>query len=80
MKMETPGAYRFVVLASATPIRADAFEQSGSGSRDLAACTSPLERLLCASSEGRRDVGVAAVGDWSAQIVTVLATPKESSE
>lgn len=80
MKMETPGAYRFVVLASASPVRADAFEQSGSGSRDLAACTSPLERLLCASSEGRRDAGVASVGDWSAQVITVLATPQESSE
>lgn len=80
MKMDTPGVYRFVVLASATPLRADAFEQSGSGSRDLAACTSPLERLLCASSEGRRDAGVAAVGDWSAQVVTVLATAQESTQ
>lgn len=80
MKMDTPGAYRFVVLASATPVRADAFEQSGSGSRDLSACTSPLERLLCASSEGRRDAGVASIGDWSAQVITVLATHEESSE
>jgi len=65
------------VLASARPIRADAFQQAGTGARDLAACTSPLERLLCSSSEGRRDPGVAAVGDWSAQVSTVLATPED---
>lgn len=74
MSFDAPGAYRFVVLASARPIRADAFQQAGTGARDLAACISPLERLLCASSEGHRDVGVAAVGDWSAQISTVLTT------
>lgn len=78
MGFDAPGAYRFVVLASATPVRADAFEQAG-GSRDLGACASPLERLLCASSEGRRDVGVAAVGDWSAQVSTVLAMPEGAS-
>ena len=78
MAFDVAGPYRFVVLASAQPIRADAFQQSGTGARDLGACTSPLERLLCASSEGRRDVGVAAVGDWSAHVSTVLATPKES--
>ncbi|MES2857580.1 MAG: caspase family protein [Pseudomonadota bacterium] len=77
MSFDTPGPYRFVVIASARPIRADAFEQAGTGARDLAACTSPLERLLCACSEGRRDAGVAAVGDWSAQVSTVLATIKE---
>ena len=78
MAFNTPGAYRFVVLASARPIRADAFQQSGTGARDLAACTSPLERLLCASSEGRRDIGVTAVGDWSAQISTVITTPEDT--
>jgi hypothetical protein len=77
MSFDLPGAYRFVVIASASPIRADAFQQAGTGARDLAACTSPLERLLCASSEGRRAVGVAAVGDWSAQVSTVLATSEE---
>ena len=77
MSFDTPGAYRFVVLASARPIRADAFQQTGTGARDLAACTSPLERLLCASSEGRRDIGVTAVGDWSAQISTVITTPED---
>ena len=79
MGFDVPGAYRFVVLASATPVRADAFEPAGTGSRDLAACVSPLERLLCASSEGRRDAGVTAVGDWSAQVSTVLAVPEDSS-
>lgn len=78
MAFDTAGPYRFVVLASAQPIRADAFQQSGTGARDLGACTSPLERLLCASSEGRRDVGVASVGDWSAHVSTVLATSKEA--
>ena len=77
MRFDAPGAYRFVVLASATPVRADAFAQAGTGSRDLAACVSPLERLLCASSEGRRDAGVTAVGDWSAHVSTVLALPEE---
>ena len=77
MLFDVPGPYRFVVLASARPIRADAFQQAGTGARDLAACTSPLERLLCASSEGRRDSGVTAVGDWSAQVSTVLAIPKD---
>ena len=77
MRFDAPGAYRFVVLASATPVRADAFAQAGTGSRDLAACISPLERLLCASSEGRRDAGVTAIGDWSAQVATVLALPEE---
>jgi hypothetical protein len=78
ISFDTPGAYRFVVLASARPIRADAFQQAGTGSRDLAACTSPLERLVCASSEGTRDPGVTSVGDWSAQVSTVLATDEDS--
>lgn len=77
MSFDAPGAYRFVVLASARPIRADAFQQAGTGARDLAACTSPLERLLCASSEGRRDIGVTAVGEWSAQVSTVITTPED---
>ena len=79
MSFDAPGAYRFVVLASATPVRVDAFEQAGGGSRDLTTCTSPLERLLCTSSEGRRDAGVAAIGDWSAQVSTVLAVPEAST-
>lgn len=74
MQFDAPGAYRFVILSSATPVRADAFQQAGTGARDLGACTTPLERLLCASSEGRRDAGVAAVGAWSAHVTTVLAT------
>ncbi len=77
MSFDTPGPYRFVVLASARPIRADAFQQGGNGTRGIASCTSPLERLLCASSKGQRDLGVTAVGDWSAQVATVLVTPKE---
>ncbi len=78
MGFDVPGVYRFVTLASTTPVRADAFVQDGNGSRDRAACVSPLERLLCASGEGRRDAGVAAIGDWSAQVSTVLTVPEES--
>ena len=77
ISFNVPGAYRFVTLASAKPVRADAFEQSGT--RDLAACASPLERLLCSSAEGRRDAGVTAVGDWSAQVSTILVSPKDTA-
>jgi hypothetical protein len=35
---------------------------------------SPLERLLCSSRQGMRDPGVTAVGNWSAQAMTVLVT------
>lgn len=70
MEFKRPGAYRFVAIASDTPIRADAFEQSGNGARDIGG--SPLERLLASASQGTRDPGVTAVGDWSAQIATAI--------
>jgi hypothetical protein len=74
MTFDTPGTYRFVTIATDQPIHADALAQSGNGTRDVGTCVSPLERLLCAASEGRRDVGVSAVGGWSAQVSTVLVT------
>ncbi len=74
MSFKVPGAYRFVAIASDTAIRADAFEQTGNGTRDIAG--SPLERLLTSASLGTRDVGVTAVGDWSAQISTVIVQSK----
>lgn len=67
-----PGIYRFVTIVSDTPIRADAFQQSGNGTRDITACTSPLERLLCSASEGTRDPGVVAVGNWSASVSSAI--------
>ncbi len=70
MEFKRPGAYRFVVIASDTPIRADAFEQSGNGTRDIGG--SPLERLIASANQGTRDPGVTAVGNWSAQIETAI--------
>lgn len=72
MTFDAPGTYRFVTIATDQPIRADALTQSGNGARAIGACVSPLERLLCAASEGQRDPGVTAVGDWSAQVSTVI--------
>jgi len=74
MTFNGAGPYRFLTIVTDKPIRAEAFQQSGNGARDLAACVSPLERLLCSSSQGMRDPGVAAVGNWSAQAMTVLVT------
>jgi len=79
MTFDIPGLYRFVTITSATPIRADSFQQSGNSARDLAACVSPLERLLCAAGEGMRDVGVSSVGAWSAQVETVLVLAKDQA-
>lgn len=71
---DLPGLYRFVAIASAKPIRADAFEQSGNGTRGIDACASPLERLICSANDGLRDVSVTSMGDWSAQVSTLLVT------
>lgn len=71
---DLPGLYRFVAIASATPIRADAFEQAGNGTRGIDACASPLERLICSANDGTRDASVSNVGDWSAQVSTLLVT------
>jgi hypothetical protein len=79
MTFDAAGPYRFLAIVSDKPIRAEAFQQSGNGTRDLAACVSPLERLLCSSSQGMRDAGVTAVGDWSAQVMTVLVTTEGAS-
>lgn len=69
----TPGSYQFVTIATDRPIRADALEQDGNGTRDTASCTTSLERLLCDANVGLRDPAVKAVGDWSAQVTSVLA-------
>lgn len=77
MSFDTPGRYRFVTIATDQPIRAEAFRQSGSGARGLTACVSPLERLICAASEGQRDLSAGAIGDWSATVSTALVGTEE---
>ncbi|QUL37967.1 caspase family protein [Erythrobacter sp. JK5] len=69
-----PGAYRFVTIASDQRIRVDALRQSGSGMRDIAACRSPLERLLCSASKGTRDPSVGAVGNWLANVSSAVVS------
>ena len=80
MGFTIPGTYRFLTIVTDRPIRAEAFQQSGNGTRSLAPCVSPLERLLCTSSRGSRDVGVTAVGNWSAQVTTALVTEPEADQ
>ena len=72
MEFTVPGTYRFLAIATDEPIRADAFEQSGSGERGIGTCLSPLARLLCEANEGSRDPGVTAVSNWSAQVDTAI--------
>jgi|694.fasta_scaffold36332_3 hypothetical protein len=67
----TAGRYRFVTIATDAPINAAALQQDGTGVRDPAACTSPLERLLCAASAGTRDPSVPRVGAWTATVTEV---------
>ena len=74
MEFKLPGAYRFIAIASDIAIRADAFEQSGNGTRDID--PSPLERLLRSANAGTRDTGIAAVGNWSAQVATAIVESK----
>ena len=73
------GNYRFVTIVTDAPIRADAFEQSGNGTRDIEACLSPLERLLCSASKGTRDTSVTRVGNWSATVATAIVTDDASA-
>jgi hypothetical protein len=74
MTFDAPGTYRFVTIATDQRIRADALVQSGNGAREIGACVSPLERLLCSAAQGQRDPGVSAIGNWSAQVSTVLVS------
>jgi hypothetical protein len=60
-----------VTIATDAPINAAALQQDGTGVRDPAACTSPLERLLCAASAGTRDPSVPRVGAWTATVTEV---------
>jgi hypothetical protein len=68
--MDSPGRYRFVTIATDTPIDAAALEQDGAGARDPAACRSALERLLCAAATGTRDPSAPRVGSWTATVST----------
>jgi hypothetical protein len=66
--MDSPGRYRFVTIATDTPIDAAALEQDGAGARDPAACRSALERLLCDAATGTRDPSAPRVGRWTATV------------
>lgn len=68
----TPGTYRFVTIATDQKIRADALVQSGNGTRDIAACRSPLERLLCSANDGSRDPQVTSIGNWSVSVSSAI--------
>lgn len=71
LAMDSPGRYRFVTIATDTPIDAAALEQDGAGARDPSACRSALERLLCAAATGARDPSTPRVGSWTATVSTV---------
>ena len=66
------GNYRFVTIASDQRIRVDALQQSGSGTRDITACRTPLERLLCSASKGTRDPSVGAIDNWLATVSSAV--------
>ena len=68
----TPGTYRFITIATDQKIRADALVQSGNGTRDIAACRSPLERLLCSANDGTRDPQVSSIGNWSVSVSSAI--------
>ncbi|MEO0439376.1 MAG: caspase family protein [Pseudomonadota bacterium] len=72
MSFQVPGPYRFITIASEKPVRVDAFQQSGSGVRNIDTCTSPLEKLLCSASQGIRDPEVSEIGDWSAAVASAV--------
>lgn len=67
-----PGNYRFVTIASDERIRVDALQQNGGGTRNITACRSPLERLLCSASKGTRDTSVGAVDNWLATVSSAV--------
>jgi len=66
--MDSPGRYRFITIATDSPIDASALEQDGAGARDPAACRSALEHLLCAAATGARDPSTPLVGRWTATV------------
>lgn len=72
ISFQVPGPYRFITIASEKPVRVDAFQQSGSGVRNIDSCTSPLEKLLCSASQGMRDPEVSEIGDWSAAVASAV--------
>lgn len=73
------GLLRFIVIATEQPIRAEALQQSGSGTNSRAVCASALERLLCSANRGTRDPGVQTVGGWTAIIATARVRPEGES-
>jgi hypothetical protein len=67
----SPGRYRFVTIATTEPIQGAALQQDRAGARDLAACPTALDRLLCAAASGTRDAKAARVGVWTAIVTEV---------
>jgi hypothetical protein len=65
------GRYRFVTIATNEPIQGAALQQDRAGARDLAACPTALDRLLCAAASGTRDSKAARVGGWTAIVTEV---------
>ncbi|SIN64968.1 Caspase domain-containing protein [Parasphingorhabdus marina DSM 22363] len=72
ISFQVPGPYRFITIASEERIRVDAFQQSGSGIRNIDICSSPLEKLLCSASQGTRDPEVSEIGNWSAVVASAV--------
>ncbi len=68
----TSGTYRFVTIATTDPIQGVALQQDRAGARDMAACSTTLDRLLCAAANGTRDSQVARVGTWTASVTNVV--------
>ncbi|MEM8919301.1 MAG: caspase family protein [Pseudomonadota bacterium] len=72
ISFQVPGPYRFITIASEERVRVDAFQQSGSGIRNVGICNSPLEKLLCSASQGTRDPEVSEIGNWSAVVASAV--------
>lgn len=68
----TSGTYRFVTIATTDPIQASALRQDRTGARDIGACPTALDRLLCAAASGARDPQAARVGTWTATVTDVI--------
>ena len=67
----TSGRYRFVTIATDDPIQGAALQQDRAGARDIAACPTALDRLLCAAASGTTDAKAARVGGWTAIVTDV---------
>jgi hypothetical protein len=71
LRPTSTGAYRFVTIGSDEKIDVSILEQSGTGARSGDACVSPLQRVLCAAMQGRRDADAPQVGGWTAIVTDV---------